>query len=119
MLFAMNPKYSRLAPADKLPTLVPGRVTSPSLEEVGNFIKNTTESGYLIKNEDVHRELMRHGGFGVPRLRHSRVVSDEVPITDLFPEISSDSSPGNGNGGNGNSGNGNGNGNGNGSGSGE
>ena len=87
MLFSMNPTFSSLAAADKLPSIVPGRVTSPSLKEIGEFVKDTTGAGYLIRNEDVHRELMRHGGFGVPRLRHSRVVSDEGSASDSFPLI--------------------------------
>ena len=79
MLFAMNPAYSGLASADKLPTIVPGRVTSPSLEEIGKFIKDVTGAGYLIKSEDVQRELLRHGGFGVPVLRRAKVVGSDSP----------------------------------------
>lgn len=114
MLFAMNPEYSELAAADKLPTIVPGRVTSPSLKEIGEFVKDVTGAGYLIQNEDVHRELMRHGGFGLPILRRAKVVSSDESSEsgDIFPEtnVPSDNSgnraggDGAGNAGNGNGG---------------
>ena len=42
-------------------------------------MKDVTGAGYLIKSEDVQRELLRHGGFGVPVLRRAKVVGSDSP----------------------------------------
>ena len=78
MLFSLNPKFAALAQAGKLPTIEPGRVTAPSLEEMSNFIEKATKSGYLIKDEDVLMELRRIGGFGEPSLRRTAVVTESA-----------------------------------------
>ena len=76
MLFSLNPQFSGLMQEGKLPTIEPGRVTAPSLEELANFIEKSTKAGYLIKDEDVLMELRRVGGFGEPSLRRTQVVAE-------------------------------------------
>ena len=76
MLFSLNPKFAALVEKGKIPTIEPGRVTAPSLEEIGAFIEKATKSGYLIKDTDVLMELRRVGGFGEPALRRTEVVTE-------------------------------------------
>ena len=75
-LFALNPRFRSTVAEGKLPTIEPGRVTAPSLEELGTFIEAATKSGYLIKNEDVLQEMLQIGGFGTPSVRRTEVVTE-------------------------------------------
>ena len=80
-LFSLNPKFQALTANDKLPQIVPGHVTAPSLEEIGKYISDVTKSGYLINSADVERELSRLGGFTPPSLRRAEVETEAPPLS--------------------------------------
>ena len=93
-LFAMNPKFQGLTLNDKLPQIIPGHVTAPSLEEIGKFISDTTKSGYLVRNADVERELSRLGGFAPPSLRRAEVESEAPSLSSPGEPLPGQTEPG-------------------------
>ena len=107
-LFNLNPRFTSLGIQGKLPTIEPGKVTTPGLEEIGNFIEKATKSGYLIQDEDVLQEMRHVGGFGAPSVRRTQVVtenggrSSSGELKDPLASQQSSSPPSNGGGSNGN-----------------
>ena len=66
-LFRQSSDMKGLISDDKLPRLIPGKISAPTLGEVGEYIKNITDAGFLIEDLDlrasVEAELVRVGEF--------------------------------------------------------
>ncbi len=72
-LFKRNPEFAGLVKDGKNPELVPGKISAPSLEEVGDYVKNVSDAGFDLGGEEIAADLKRIGGFKEPQLRRTRI----------------------------------------------
>jgi hypothetical protein len=71
-LFQLMPKFAGLS--DTLPRFFPGRVHAPDLQELGSFIRDASDAGFLLPDPDARREVRRFAGFSETKPRRIEVL---------------------------------------------
>jgi len=72
-LFKRNPEFAGLVADGKNPEFVPGKISSPSLAEVGQYVKDISDAGFELGGEEIAQDLRRVGNFREPELRRTRI----------------------------------------------
>lgn len=62
-IFRLNPIFHPLIEANRLPKISPGKVSTPKLDELANYLGTLSEQGLIIADDDLRAELLRIGGF--------------------------------------------------------
>lgn len=76
-LFRHNPEFSSLMLDGELPELVPGKVSAPSLTEIGEYVSKLGAHGFIISDDDLKRDLRRLGDFKESPGRKVQVAGSE------------------------------------------
>jgi len=76
-LFKRNSEFAPLVAEGKHPTFVPGKISGPSLSEVGEYIKNVSDAGFDLGGTDIVDELRRIGEFKETENRRTRIAIRE------------------------------------------
>jgi len=76
-LFKRNPEFAGLVADGKNPEFVPGKISAPTLSEVGEYVKNVSEAGFDLGGEEIAQDLRRIGDFKEPQLRRTRIAIRE------------------------------------------
>jgi len=76
-LFKRNPEFAGLVADGKNPEFVPGKISAPSLTEVGQYVKDVSDAGFDLGGEEIAQDLRRIGEFKEPSLRRTRIAIRE------------------------------------------